>query len=105
MFVEEFGNWGVNTSPNEEKLFCNSIRGENCIKALKLFTNELENYFKHNRNNSFVNGLKKQIDWLVATTIEIFNAYNDDWYVSAKIILENANNTSRIKQTFFYERR
>ncbi|MDR0696101.1 MAG: DUF262 domain-containing protein [Christensenellaceae bacterium] len=57
IFVEEFGNWGVNTSPNEEKLFGNSIRGENCIKALKLFTNELEKYFAHNRNNSFVSGL------------------------------------------------
>ncbi|MDR2047406.1 MAG: DUF262 domain-containing protein [Clostridiales bacterium] len=96
LFVEEFGNWGINASPNEEKFFGGGIRGENCIKATKLFTSEIEKFFAHNRDNSFVNGLKTQIDRLVTTVIEIFSAYNDDWYVLAKIVLENSNDISKI---------
>ena len=97
VFVEEFGNWGINTSPNEEKIFGGGIRGENCIKALSLFTQSIEDYFKHNRDVSFVNGLKIQIDKLVADTFEIFGKYETkDWYVLAKIILENTNNQSQI---------
>lgn len=97
LFVEELGNWGVRVSPNEEKIFGGGIRGENCIKAVSLFTNAIEDYFKHNRNVSFVNGLKKQIDKLVADTFAVFGNYETtDWYVLAKIILENSNYHSRI---------
>ena len=97
VFVEEFGNWGINTSPNEEKIFGGGIRGENCIKALSLFTQSIEEYFKHNRNVSFVDNLKKQIDKLTADTYAVFGNYETkDWLVLAKIILENSNNQSRI---------
>lgn len=97
VFVEEFGNWGVNVSPQEEKIFGSGIRGENCIKAVSLFTNEIENYFAHNRNVSFVNGLKQNIDKLVADTFAIFSNYEtNDLYVLAKIILENSNTQSKI---------
>lgn len=95
-FVEEFGNWGVNLSPVEELFFGKSIRGENCIKALKLFTNNLEDYFKHHRSESFINGLKKQIDNVVTTTNSIFKEYNKDHYILAKIIKDNTNNQSII---------
>ncbi len=95
-FVEELGNWGIGLSPNEELFFGKSIRGENCIRAVKLFTERLEDYFKHNRNQSFVNGLKKQIDVLVKTTLDLFNDYGNDYYILAKIVLENINNNSLI---------
>jgi len=96
-FVEEFGNWGINPSPNEEKIFGGGIRGENCIKALALFTQNLEDYFKHNRDVSFVKGLKLQIEKLVGDTFAIFGAYEtSDWYILAKIVLENSNDQSRI---------
>ena len=96
VFVEEFGNWGVNLSPTEELFFGKSIRGENCIKALKLFTDNLEDYFKHHRNESFINGLKKQIDNIVAATNSIFKEYNKDQYILAKIIKDNINNQSTV---------
>lgn len=96
VFVEEFGNWGENVSPFEAKLFGSDKRGNNCIKALSLFTNETRNYFNHNRNVSFVNGLQKQIDKLVIDTNQIFGIYNNDLYILAKIILENTNNQSII---------
>jgi len=96
VFVEEFGNWGANVSPNEEKIFGGGIRGENCIKAVHLFTSSIEEYFKHNRNVSFANGLKKEIDKLVKDTFTIFNKYDNDMYLLAKIILENRNDGSKI---------
>lgn len=96
IFVEEFGNWGISVSPSEELFFGKSIRGENCIKALKLFTDKPEEYFKHNRNKSFVSGLKKDIDTLVKTTLSIFEDYGDDYYVLAKIVLENINDNAKI---------
>ncbi len=96
VFVEEFGNWGENVSPFEAKLFGSDKRGNNCIKALGLFTYETRNYFNHNRNVSFVNGLQKQIDKLVADTKQIFGIYDNDLYILAKIILENTNNQSII---------
>lgn len=96
VFVEEFGNWGVNLSPTEELFFGKSMRGDNCIKALKLFTNNIEEYFKHNRNQSFVMGLKKQIDIVVNLTMKIFKEYNRDYYILAKIIIENLNSPSII---------
>lgn len=94
VFVEEFGNWGENVSPLEAKLFGNDKRGNNCIKALSLFTNDTRSYFKHNKNVSFVNGLQKQIDKLIADTNQIFGTYNNDLYILAKIILENTNRPS-----------
>lgn len=97
VFVEEFGEWGVNVSPQEEKIFGGGIRGENCIKAVSLFTNEIENYFAHNRNVSFVKGLKQNIDKLVIDTFAIFGKYEtNDMYILAKIILENSNAQSKI---------
>lgn len=95
-FVEEFGNWGINLSPTEELFFNKSIRGDNCLKALKLFTDNPEEYFKHHRNESFINGLKKQIDLVVTTTTSIFKEYNRDHYILAKIIKDNLNNQSLI---------
>lgn len=97
VFVEEFGNWGINVSQREEKIFGGGIRGENCIKAVSLFTQSVEDYFKHNKDVSFINGLKQQIDKLVEDTFVIFEKYNNDWYVLAKIILENSNDGSKIK--------
>jgi hypothetical protein len=97
VFVEEFGNWGDNVSNEESKLFGSDKRGNNCIKALELFTNDTRKYFEHNRNISFVNGLKKQIEGVVATTISIFGAYGNDLYTFAKIILENSNDIAKIK--------
>jgi len=97
VFVEEFGDWGINTSSQEEKIFGSGIRGENCIKALSLFTNSIEDYFKHNRDVSFVNSLKQLIDKLVSDTFAIFEKYETkDWYILSKIILENSNNQSQI---------
>jgi hypothetical protein len=97
LFVEELGNWGINVSPNEEKIFGGGNRGENCIKALSLFTQNTEDYFKHNRDKSFVNDLKKQIDKLVENTFAIFGKYETkDWFILAKITLENSNNQSTI---------
>jgi hypothetical protein len=97
VFVEELGNWGINTSPEETKIFGSGNRGENCIKALSLFTQSIEDYFNHNRDVSFVNILKKQIDKLVADTFKIFENYETkDWYVLAKIVLENSNSQSQI---------
>ncbi len=96
VFVEEFGNWGENVSTFEAKLFGSDKRGNNCIKALNLFTNDTRNYFNHNRNVSFVNGLKKQIDKLISDTNQIFAKYNNDLYILSKIILENSNNSSII---------
>ena len=97
IFVEEFGNWGIGLSPDEELFFGKSVRGENCIKAIKLFTDKPENYFKHNRNSSFTNGLKKEIDNLVLTTLSIFKEYGADYYILAKIVLENIDNKSVIE--------
>jgi hypothetical protein len=91
VFVEELGDWGINVSPNEEKVFGKSIRGDNCIKAVQLFTKNIEDYFNHNRDVSFVNGLKKEIDKLVADTFAIFPKYDNDLYVLAKIVLENSD--------------
>lgn len=96
VFVEEFGNWGENLSPIEAKLFGSDRRGNNCIKVLNLFTNDTRNYFNHNRNVSFANGLKLQIDKLVKDTYEIFGEYDNDLYILAKIVLENSNNPSTI---------
>jgi hypothetical protein len=96
-FVEEFGDWGVTLSPEEELYFGRSLRGENCIKALKLFTDNPEYYFNHNRNQSFVNGLKKQIEQVVSITSSIFKEYNKDHYILAKIIKEHLNEPSIIK--------
>jgi len=97
IFVEEFGDWGIHVAPNEEKVFGGGIRGENCIKALSLFTTDIEAYFKHNRNVSFVNGLKVQIDSLIADTFAVFGKYEtNDWYVLAKIVLEHCNDQSTI---------
>ena len=96
IFVEEFGNWGENLSPIEAKLFGSDRRGNNCIKVLNLFTNDTRGYFNHNRNVSFTNGLKLQIDKLVKDTYEIFGEYNNDLYILAKIVLENSNNPSTI---------
>ncbi len=97
VFVEEFGDWGINLSPTEELFFGKSMRGENCIKALKLFTDNPEKYFNHHRNESFVDGLKKQIDKVVLTTMEIFKEYNQDHYILAKIVKENLNSPSIIE--------
>lgn len=88
-FSKEFGDWGISLSDSESKFFGRGRRGENCIKALSLFTQDVEKYFSHNRDKSFVKGLKKEVDNLVANTIEIFNDYNTDWYILAKIVLEN----------------
>jgi hypothetical protein len=88
-FSKEFGDWGISLSKKEEKFFGKSIRGDNCIKALGLFTLNIEEYFRLNRNKSFVGGLKKQIDDLVVSTVSVFNDYNEDWYILAKIVLEN----------------
>lgn len=96
VFVEEFGNWGENVSPFEAKLFGNDKRGNNCIKALNLFTNDTRQYFHHNQNVSFVDGLNQQIDKLVLDTNLIFGKYNSDLYILAKIVLENSNNPSII---------
>lgn len=96
IFVEEFGNWGENLSPIEAKLFGSDRRGNNCIKALKLFSNDTRSYFNHNRNISFTSGLKIQIDKLVKDTYEIFGKYNNDLYILAKIVLEHYNNPSTI---------
>lgn len=96
VFAEEFGNWGASVSPVEELFFGKSIRGENCIKALKLFTDKPEEYFKHNRNKSFVTVLKKYIDTLVKTTMSIFGDYGCDYYILAKIVLENMDDTAQI---------
>lgn len=97
VFVEEFGDWGINVSLNESKIFGKGVRGDNCIKALKLFTNEIEDYFNHNRDVSFVCGLKRNIDKLVADTFAIFQTYENDLYILAKIVLENTNDESKIK--------
>jgi hypothetical protein len=97
VFVEEFGDWGIHVSPQEEKIFGSGKRGENCIKAVSLFTNEKENYFSHNHDTSFVNGLKPIIDRLVTDTFEIFGKdETKDLYILAKIILENSNDQSKI---------
>jgi hypothetical protein len=97
VFVEEFGNWGDNVSADESKLFGSDKRGNNCIKALELFAKDTREYFNHNRNVSFVNSLKKQIEWIVATTISIFGNYEQDLYTFAKIVLENSNDIVKIK--------
>lgn len=96
IFVEELGNWGIGLSPNEELFFGKSIRGDNCIKVVKLFTDKVEDYFKYNRNQSFVNGLKQEVDKLVATTLGIFRDYGNDYYILAKIVLKNIDNASLI---------
>lgn len=96
IFIEEFGNWGENLSPIEAKLFGNDRRGNNCIKALNLFTNDTREYFKHNKNVSFISGLKLQIDNLLKNTYDIFGEYNNDLYILAKIVLENSKNPSII---------
>jgi len=98
-FVEEFGNWGVNLSEKEIKFFGKGIRGENCIKAIKLFTNDVESFFKFNKDASFTKGLKIKIDNLVNVADSIFHDYaaKEDFYILAKIILENIGNDSLIK--------
>jgi len=97
IFVEEFGNWGMGVSPKEEKVFGKSMRGENCIAALSLFTNEIEGYFKHNKDVSFVNELKKQIDNLLADIFIIFDGYDTkDWFILSKIILEHSSDKTKI---------
>lgn len=95
-FVEEFGNWGENISPIEAKFFGSDRRGNNCIKALSLFTTDTRDYFSHNKNVSFTNGLKKQIEKLVSDTNQIFGQYGNDLYILAKIVLENSNNPTTI---------
>ncbi len=96
-FVEELGNWGATLSPIEELFFGKSMRGENCIKALKLYTENVEDYIRHNRNQSFVNGLKGKIDTLLNITLKIFGDYKTDYYILAKIVLENIGNEPLIK--------
>ena len=96
IFVEEFGDWGENVSPIEEKFFGKDKRGNNCIKALSLFTTDTRSYFNHNRNISFVNSLKLEIDKLTSITYQIFKEYGKDFYILAKIILENINQPSII---------
>ena len=49
-----------------------------------------------NRNKSFVSGLKKDIDTLVKTTLSIFEDSGDDYYILAKIVLENINDNAKI---------
>jgi hypothetical protein len=97
-FSKEFGNWGMNLSDSEIKFFGSGIRGENCIKALELFTKNNEEYFKHNRDKSFINGLKKNIDKLVSDILDIFSNYGMDWYILAKIVLENSKKVGTWKR-------
>ncbi|MDR2828010.1 MAG: DUF262 domain-containing protein [Acholeplasmatales bacterium] len=98
IFVEEFGEWGVRVSVEEAKIFGSDKRGENCIKALSLFTDKIEDYFKYNKDISFINGLKIIIDDIVEKTTSIFKKYDKDMYIFAKIILENIDNVSLVNK-------
>ncbi|MDR2046454.1 MAG: DUF262 domain-containing protein [Clostridiales bacterium] len=88
IFSKQFGDWGISLSPTEIKFFGAGNRGDNCIKALELFSKDIEEFFRINRDKSFVDGLQKKINNLVADTVAIFNDYNEDWYILAKIVLE-----------------
>jgi hypothetical protein len=93
-FIDELGDFGISLTDDESRIFGKDIRGNNCIKILELFTNKsssIEEYVKFNKNNSFVIGLKKDIEILVENVINIFGDYNEDMYVLAKIVKENNN--------------
>jgi hypothetical protein len=91
-FIDELGDFGISLSDEESTIFGRDIRGNNCIKILELFTNKsssIEEYVKFNKNNSFVNGLKKELEMLVENVISIFGDYNEDMYILTKITKEN----------------